>query len=142
MKSSRGFTLIELMVVLVIVAILTAIAVPAYQSYIARQKLSAAEGDLVALSMNMENYLQNNTQYPAVQATTIAIQAVLPSWTPAQSADFSYAITAVTQPTATVAGAYTIQASGTSGTVSGCTITLTSANGRTLSGCPGGATTW
>lgn len=131
---AKGFTLIELLVTMLIAAILAAVAIPAYQLYIAKQKVSVSESDLVSLSMNMENYLQNNTQYPTALAS-------LAGWTPA-SQDFTYALSNVVQPTATAMGSYTLTATGATTLVSGCTVTLTSANIRSLSGCPGGATAW
>lgn len=138
--STRGFTLIELLVACVIAAILAAIALPAYNSYIGRQKTNSAQMDLVSLALNMETVLQNTTTYPATAANTTAVKTALPAWVPAQSADFGYAITAVnnsaTPPT------YTLTATGSSSSVSGCTITLTSANGRSKSSCPGGGSTW
>ncbi|MFG6456122.1 type IV pilin protein [Roseateles sp. BYS96W] len=137
---SRGFTLIELMITCVVIAILAAIAVPQYSRYIARQKVNSGQMDLVSLAMNMDVYLQNNTTYPATAADTAAVKVLLPAWAPAQGADFNYKISAVSN--SVFPPTYTVEAVGTSTAVSGCTISLTSANGRTRSGCAGGATTW
>ena len=50
-RSSRGFTLIELMIVIAIIALLVSLAVPAYQNYIIRSKV--AEGLSVAASAKL-----------------------------------------------------------------------------------------
>lgn len=143
-KTSVGFTLIELMVVVAIVSILAAIAIPAYRSYVLKNKVKTAESDLVALSLVLENGYQRTLAYNSTitaatttNATTEA--AVGNAWLPAQAADFTYIVSAIS------ATAYTVQATGTSSGLTGCTVSLTSAGARTInsaSGCVQSATTW
>ena len=59
---SRGMTLVELMIVVVIIAILTMIAVPGYRQYSERAHRTEAKNALLLLANNQERfYLQNNT---------------------------------------------------------------------------------
>ncbi len=61
--SSRGFTLIELMVVAAIVAILAAIAYPSYQQYVIRGKRSAAQAQMMDIANRQQQYLLANRSY-------------------------------------------------------------------------------
>lgn len=63
-----GFTLIELMVVIAIVGILAAVALPSYTSYIARGKITDAVATLADYRIKMEQYFQDNRNYGAAGA--------------------------------------------------------------------------
>jgi len=62
-RLQSGFTLIEIMIVVIIIAILSAIAIPQYQQYIVRSKLTDAMNNLSAERVLMEQYYQDNRQY-------------------------------------------------------------------------------
>jgi prepilin-type N-terminal cleavage/methylation domain-containing protein len=60
---SKGFTLLELMIVVAIVAILTTIAYPNYRDYVIRGQLVDATQGLASVRANMERYFQDNRTY-------------------------------------------------------------------------------
>lgn len=62
-SNQRGFTLIELMIVVAIVAILAAIAYPSYTRYIIKTRRTAAEGCLSQYANYMERYYTTNLRY-------------------------------------------------------------------------------
>jgi type IV pilus assembly protein PilE len=62
-RRGAGFTLIELMIVVAIIAILTAIAYPAYTQYITKTRRVAAEGCLSENANFMERYYTTNLTY-------------------------------------------------------------------------------
>ena len=68
-KAQQGFTLIELMIVIAIVGILAAIALPAYQDYIVRSKMSEPLAALAEAKTTIAEYVAANGNYPADSAS-------------------------------------------------------------------------
>lgn len=64
-KKQQGFTLIELMIVIAIVGILAAIALPAYQDYTVRAKVSEAMARLAEGKTSIAEYYAANGWFPA-----------------------------------------------------------------------------
>jgi len=62
-RRQSGFTLIEIMIVVMIIAILSAIAIPQYQQYVTRSKFTEATNTLSAMRASMEQYYQDNRVY-------------------------------------------------------------------------------
>ena len=63
MITKNGFTLIELMITVAIIAILAAIAYPSYQDSVRKTHRAEAQGDLIELSDFLERYYTENNSY-------------------------------------------------------------------------------
>ena len=62
--SQKGFTLIELMIVIAIIGILAAIAIPQFASYRQKSYNSASQSDLRNVKTNLEAYYADYQEYP------------------------------------------------------------------------------
>jgi type IV pilus assembly protein PilE len=119
----RGFTLIEVMITVAIIAILAAIALPAYTAYVRRGQLSEAFTFLTDTRVKMEQYYQDQKSYGAAACadTNAPPQLVFPITTPTLK---FFAITC----TLPAGGqAFTLQAAGSANLTTGYTYTLDSA---------------
>ncbi len=73
LKKEQGFTLIELMITVAIVAILLSIALPSYRDYVLRGQLTEGITQLTDMRIKLEQYYQDNRTYVgACQAGTLA----------------------------------------------------------------------
>lgn len=118
MNQSRGFTLIELMIVVAIIAFLAAIALPNYTDYLRRSKLTEAHAQLADMRVKMEQWFQDNRDYRNAGGNC---GAALPTGV----RYFAYACAAPT------ASTYTITATGLAGQgLDGISFTITESNTR------------
>lgn len=126
----RGLTLIELMIVVVIIGIIAAIAVPSYQDYVERSRARVAGGHLVAMAAAVENAFQRQLSYPA------NLQGVKDAgWQDPDDDYFNFCYSTT--------DTYTLTAGNCGETRMGnCTLTLKANNSRTISGDCGGLTSW
>lgn len=112
MRTVRGFSLIELMIVVAIISVLMAIAIPAYNDYQIKGKISEATGGLSQMRLQVEQYYADNRTFVDFPCTA-----------PGNTKYFTF-----TCPTLAV-GTYIIQAAG-SGSMTGYNYTINQANTR------------
>lgn len=125
-----GFTLIEVMIVVVIVGILAAIALPSYSNYVTRSKLIDAHTKLGDLRVQMEKYFMDNRSYLNGAACGITATALATANAdPARSFDFDCPAGSATDTT------YTLIATGRAASgMSGFSFSVNQANAKTSSG--------
>lgn len=125
-KRQAGFTLIELMIAIAVVGILTAIALPSYNGYMMRARLSEAFTGLAGVQPRLEQHWSNTRSYAGFDSVT-------PSPMPASSANFTFVLSAAD------AGAYVVTARGRNA-ASGFAFTIDQNGNRVTTAVPSGWT--
>lgn len=130
--TQKGFTLIELMIVVAIIGILAAIAVPSYRDYVISSSLAEATSDLADKRIKMEQYFQDNRTYAGANG------AGLPCANQAGQ-NFNFTCDNISATT------YRVVATGTS-TAAGFVFTINESNVKSTTAVPAGwatnATCW
>ena len=137
--AERGFTLIELMIVVAVVAILAGVALPSYFDYVRRGQLPEASAALSDFRVKMEQYYQDNRNYGTsgancADASPPAWAASTPALTYGAAQFFTYgcALTNAGQ-------GYTITATGSAGRAVGHVYTINHNNARSTTQFKGAA---
>lgn len=129
MNAQKGFTLIELMIVIAIIGILAAIAIPQYQNYIARSQVSRVMGESGNIKTAVENCLNNGR--------TAAVHSNIPAGTNLPSNECSLDATASNLLTGAVQGSGAAAPAGTGypqATVAAAGSTIVSTFGNAAAG--------
>ena len=94
-QRQSGFTLVELMIVVAIIGILSAIAVPSYNSYVMRARLVEAHGVLASTQNKLEQYWTNHRKYEGFDEEGASLM-------PPPGLNFDYSLDDVTASTYTL----------------------------------------
>jgi type IV pilus assembly protein PilE len=139
----RGFTLIEVMIVVAIVAILASVALPAYTAYIRRGQMQEAFTNLAAFRIKLEQYYQDNRAFGDTATDfcgTATANALTSTVLGGEVKYFTYSCT-----TSNSGQNYTITATGAGGNVTGYDYTLNDAGTKAttqFAGATATATCW
>jgi type IV pilus assembly protein PilE len=131
-REQRGFTLVELMIAVAIVAILAAIALPSYQESVQKGKRSDAKTGLVDAASRLEQFYLDNKTY-TTDMTDLGYGAA----TNVDTTDGYYKMTVAASAGCTIASCFTVSAVPQGGQASdSCgTLTINSKGAKTPSDC-------
>ena len=85
-----GFTLIEVMITVAVIAIIAAVALPSYFDYITRSRLVEARANLADMRTRMEQFFLDNRTYPATCVASTATPGATEIRKPGNAKFFSY----------------------------------------------------
>lgn len=90
-RTSHGFSLIELMIAVAIIAIIAAVALPLYQGYIQTSREGVLVNNISTIEIFQEDRMLRTGSYLLTAANTAAITAGI-GWTPRDDGELSYSI--------------------------------------------------
>jgi prepilin-type N-terminal cleavage/methylation domain-containing protein len=125
LRKNSGFTLVELLIVVAIIGILAAIAIPQFAAYRAKAYCSAAKSDLANLAIAQEAYFTDYTAYSSGTASTTAAGVATPLTLGASKFTASTGVTVVTVGTTSTFTATATHASCLQGSTGGTAGTYT-----------------
>jgi type IV pilus assembly protein PilE len=136
-SAPRGFTLIELMVTVAIVAILAGTALPAYTDYVRRGQLPDAFSALADYRVKMEQYYQDRRNYGTAACADVASGPTWANFTPGSSSKFNFSCSLLES-----GQGYRVTATGKTGTgAAGHTYTVDHSNNQATSTFKGSSVT-
>ena len=112
-NTSEGFTLLELMITVAIIAILAAVSIPAYRGYIDAAKMTEAHNNLAAIRLAQEEYFLEKNEYFTGADYNAINTASGGLWT-RTGTNFSYLVSS-----ASVTSTWSAQATGLTGNIAG-----------------------
>jgi general secretion pathway protein G len=80
MRTSKGFGLLELMVVLVIAGLLASLAIPAYSQFVASARTARAIGDIASIGLEIEKFRLVNDSLPPLDLAELPVEIPLDPW--------------------------------------------------------------
>jgi len=130
MSAQRGFTLLELMIVVAVIGILAMIGLPSYSDYVKRGKIAEATSSLSDVRVKMEQFFLDNRTYVGSDAANLPCNTTVLG---TGKKHFTYACSNLG------AGTYTVTATGvgTEG-MTGFTYTVDQQNARQTTAAPTG----